>query len=242
MLVRHQLGAARHLDPDHVGTGFRGMADQDREASRSRKSGERFPLDVFREDRPEGRLVWLMDARHGVSLNQVEQDVDIALRRFGVWAKPFRFFNERLGNAAVQVRQADIELSTQGVLSVCKMQVHFCVDGECWHGDLSLAGRNSDRALEAGRPSGDKKLLRIAALARRAGQGKLDVQAAIRTARLSVFASTDRVNSGYIDDFSSRIGRVLFQLDDHGFLSLLSMRARRTARRRLTSLANLSLS
>jgi hypothetical protein len=60
MLVRHQFRAIRHLDSDHIRTGFGGVANQDRQASSSRKRREWFPLDVFGQDRFEIGLTRLM--------------------------------------------------------------------------------------------------------------------------------------------------------------------------------------
>ena len=47
MPVRHQLYAGGNLDPDDVGTGFGGMADEDGKASRRRKRREWLPVDVL---------------------------------------------------------------------------------------------------------------------------------------------------------------------------------------------------
>ena len=60
MLVRHQFRAVRHLDPDHVRTGFRGMAYKDRQASPGRKRREWLPVDIFRENRFENGFAWLV--------------------------------------------------------------------------------------------------------------------------------------------------------------------------------------
>src|SRR5215467_6445292 len=64
MPMRHQLCTAWRLDPDHIRAGFGGMADNDRKAHRWWKRRKRLPVDVFRQDRSEHRLVWLMLAGH----------------------------------------------------------------------------------------------------------------------------------------------------------------------------------
>src|SRR6266853_6487491 len=64
MLVRHQFRAVRHLDPDHVRTGFRGMAYDDRQTSPGRKRREWLPVDVFGQDHSKICLIRLMIAGH----------------------------------------------------------------------------------------------------------------------------------------------------------------------------------
>lgn len=104
----------------------------------------------------------------GSRSNQVERNVDIAVRGFRIRTELFGFFNQRLGDAPIQTGQADIETSAQEVVTARKMQVDFGVDDEFGQNDLSFAGRNPDRALEASRPTSRKKLLRIGAGTQRA--------------------------------------------------------------------------
>jgi hypothetical protein len=63
--VRHQLHTGRHLDPDHVRTGLRRLTDDDGEARRSWERRERFPINVFRQDRSEDSFTRLMRSSHG---------------------------------------------------------------------------------------------------------------------------------------------------------------------------------
>jgi len=58
--VRHQLHAVRNLDPDHVGPGFTGVADDDSQAGGRRERRERLPVDVLGQDRPEDILAGLV--------------------------------------------------------------------------------------------------------------------------------------------------------------------------------------
>src|SRR5580704_11954934 len=60
VLVRHQLDAGRHLDPDHIGTRLGRLTDDHGETNRRRKGRERLPVDVFRQDRLENGLAWLV--------------------------------------------------------------------------------------------------------------------------------------------------------------------------------------
>jgi len=64
MLVRHQFRAVGHLDPDHIGTGFRGMAYDDRQTSPGRKRRERLLVDIFGQDHSKICLIRLMIAGH----------------------------------------------------------------------------------------------------------------------------------------------------------------------------------
>ena len=50
VLVRHQLGAAGHLDPDNIGPRLRGMAHHDSKARLRGKRRERQPFDLLRQD------------------------------------------------------------------------------------------------------------------------------------------------------------------------------------------------
>src|SRR6185312_5405518 len=59
MLVRHQFRAVGHLDPDHVRTGFRGMAHDDRQTSAGWKRREWLPVDIFRQDHSKFFLIRL---------------------------------------------------------------------------------------------------------------------------------------------------------------------------------------
>src|SRR5215471_62872 len=65
MPMRHQLCTAWRLNPDYVRAGLGGMADDDGKAHRWWKRRKRLPVDVFRQDRSENRLAWLMLAGHG---------------------------------------------------------------------------------------------------------------------------------------------------------------------------------
>src|SRR5262249_25322620 len=67
VLVRHQLGAAGHLDPDNIGSGLVGVTDHDRETGCRRKRGERLPVNLFRQDRAKHGLTRLMRTRHETS-------------------------------------------------------------------------------------------------------------------------------------------------------------------------------
>src|SRR5260370_23602629 len=51
MLVRHQLHAMWHFDPDHIHAGLIRLADEDSKSDWSWESGERLPIDVFCENR-----------------------------------------------------------------------------------------------------------------------------------------------------------------------------------------------
>src|SRR5947207_11201458 len=62
--VWHELHSGRHLDPDYVGAGLRGLTDEDGEVDRRRERRERLPLDVFRQDRPENGLTALVGSNH----------------------------------------------------------------------------------------------------------------------------------------------------------------------------------
>src|SRR5215471_11845474 len=64
MPVRHQFCAAGRLHPDDIRAGFGGMADDDGKTHRRRKRRKGLPVDVFRQDRSENRLAWLMRACH----------------------------------------------------------------------------------------------------------------------------------------------------------------------------------
>src|SRR5258708_5190793 len=94
MLVRHQFRAVGHLDPDHVRTGFRGMAYKDRKTSPRRKRRERIPVDVFGQDHSKISLVRLMIAGHAshpfplnASLRSGDQLHAAAIRRCVRFAK-----------------------------------------------------------------------------------------------------------------------------------------------------------
>jgi hypothetical protein len=65
MLVRHQLRSARDLDPNHIWSGFGGMADYYGEPRSLRKRRKRLPRDVLGQDHPELVLIKLMLAGHG---------------------------------------------------------------------------------------------------------------------------------------------------------------------------------
>src|SRR5215467_12023749 len=64
MLMRHEFCAAGRLDPDDVRPGLRGMANDDGKTHRRWKRRKRLPVDVFRQDRFEDGLAWLMGAGH----------------------------------------------------------------------------------------------------------------------------------------------------------------------------------
>jgi hypothetical protein len=50
VFMRHQLHTSGYFYSDRVGAGLRRFTDDDCKANRGRKCGERFPIDVFRED------------------------------------------------------------------------------------------------------------------------------------------------------------------------------------------------
>src|SRR5215471_15672752 len=60
MPVRHQLRAAESLHSDDVGAGLGGMSDDHGKTYCGRKRWKRLPIDVFRQDRSENRLTWLV--------------------------------------------------------------------------------------------------------------------------------------------------------------------------------------
>jgi hypothetical protein len=57
MPVRHQLDAGWQLDPDHVRSWLRRVANYDGQTSRRRERRERLPVDTLRQNRTENRLV-----------------------------------------------------------------------------------------------------------------------------------------------------------------------------------------
>src|SRR5882757_3848079 len=59
VLVRHQLHAGGHLDPDDVRSGLTGLADEHGESGRGWKGRKRLPLDIFGQNRSEGGFAWL---------------------------------------------------------------------------------------------------------------------------------------------------------------------------------------
>jgi hypothetical protein len=64
MPMRHQLCTPWRLNPDYIGAGLGGMADDDGKAHCWWKRRKRLPVDVFGQDRSENRLVRLMLAGH----------------------------------------------------------------------------------------------------------------------------------------------------------------------------------
>jgi hypothetical protein len=56
VLVRHQLLAVGHFDPDCVRAGLRGLPDDDGEPDGRWESWERFPIDIFGQDGFENLL------------------------------------------------------------------------------------------------------------------------------------------------------------------------------------------
>jgi hypothetical protein len=64
MPVWHDFYTRRHLDPDQVRSGLRGLSNNHGHSRRRRKRRERIPVDLFRQDGSEIRLAWLLHARH----------------------------------------------------------------------------------------------------------------------------------------------------------------------------------
>ncbi len=56
--------------------------------------------------------------------NQIIGDVDVAARGFGIGTKVLRLIHKRLGNLALDSRQADIEARAQEIAAVHQMQIY----------------------------------------------------------------------------------------------------------------------
>jgi hypothetical protein len=75
VLVRHQLLAVGHFDPDCVRAGLRGLAHDDGQADGRWERRERFPIDIFGQDGFENLLPGLvrpdfalLSARYGAGI------------------------------------------------------------------------------------------------------------------------------------------------------------------------------
>jgi hypothetical protein len=122
--------------------------------------------------------------------DQIDHDVDVATRGFGIRARLMCGVRQGLGRFTVQPRQANIETSLQEVSALGKDQVYFSVYGRVIRdSNLHLAGSKSYRTFEAGRPASGEQLLRIGAAACAARRRELDIQPAIRAARRAIPAS-----------------------------------------------------
>ena len=64
VFVRHELHARGHFDPDHVRSRLSGLSNKHGQSGRRRERRERLPVDVFRQDRSENGLAWLVRSRH----------------------------------------------------------------------------------------------------------------------------------------------------------------------------------
>jgi hypothetical protein len=62
--VRHQFHIGGHFHSDDVGARLTGVADEDGQPDRRRKGRERLLIDVFRQDRSEIGLAWLVRSNH----------------------------------------------------------------------------------------------------------------------------------------------------------------------------------
>src|SRR3954451_16316495 len=112
--------------------------------------------------------------------DQVDRDVGVAARGFGVRTDLVRVIEQGLRDVARDTRQTDVEAGAEDVAAVQQVEVHLGVDRDlAWQRDLLLASRKRDRAFKTGRPAGGEQLLRISADARRAGGREPDVQAAV---------------------------------------------------------------
>jgi hypothetical protein len=64
MLVRHQLHACGHFHANEVSPGSEGWPICVARPAAGGNAEKRLPIDLFRENRSEHRLVWLMNERH----------------------------------------------------------------------------------------------------------------------------------------------------------------------------------
>src|SRR5437660_12617002 len=97
------------------------------------------------------------------------------------------------------------------------MQMVLGVDGNIGHRHLALASCEPDRAFEACRPAGRKKLFRIGADTRRAGRRNLDIEPAVGAARNAIFAAADGVGFRRVDHLAELLGGVRLEMS-HGSL------------------------
>jgi hypothetical protein len=61
--------------------------------------------------------------------DQVDRDVDVVPRGFGIRTNLVRGVHQGAGDVALQTRQADVVVSSEGVSTVSDAQVHLGVDG-----------------------------------------------------------------------------------------------------------------
>src|ERR1700733_12496751 len=102
----------------------------------------------------------------------------------------------------VDAGKADVKTSPEEVGVVGQAQVDLRIDREIRRQcNLHFAGRDAHRAFEARRPAGGEKLLRIGPDTGRAGNGELDVQAAIGTAGCPVLPTADGVSLSCVQKF-----------------------------------------
>ena len=64
VLMRHKFHASGHLDPDQIRSGLSRVSNKHGQSRRRRKRRERFPIDIFRENRFENVFAWLVDSHH----------------------------------------------------------------------------------------------------------------------------------------------------------------------------------
>ena len=82
-------------------------------------------------------------------LNQIDFDIDIAARRFGVGAGLMCGINQRPGGNRVHTRKADVQPRPEEVGIVGRAQVDFGVDGQVGgEGNVQLRSRLADRPMK----------------------------------------------------------------------------------------------
>src|SRR5580692_10865153 len=137
---------------------------------------------------------WL--SYHRVCSYEVDYDVDVAARCFGIRAGLMRGIHDGLGQVARDAWNTHVKARPQEKSALSQTQVYLGIDGRVGReSDLHSAGRQPHGALEAGRPTRGEQLFGIGAAGCAAGRGKLDIQTAVGAAGCTLSA-TRGVNFG----------------------------------------------
>jgi hypothetical protein len=110
-------------------------------------------------------LDWLGDGH-------IDRDIDVAARGLGRWTSLVRGVHQRMGNFALQARQANIEASPQKKSPpVLQKSTSASMAVATGRAIFQFAGCNPHRSFEAGRPAGGGHLLGVGAGTRGARGG-----------------------------------------------------------------------